>query len=143
MNSAFEQFVRSALREALNVDPARFPDRAPRTRLDEAGVVPLKPDLCLLEDQLVVWAGDAKYKRLPVGAYRNADLYQLLAYAVALDLPGGMLIYAADEGVSAAEHVVVHAGKRLRVVSLDLLAPRARVLQQIGSIADHIRLRAV
>ena len=138
MNSAFEQFVRRALREALNVRAERFPDRPPRTRLDRAGVVPLKPELCLVEDEQVVWAGDAKYKRLPAGAYRNADLYQLLAYAVALDLPGGTLIYAADEGVSAAEHIVVHADKRLHVVALDLLAPRAGALQQIASIALHI-----
>ena len=27
----------------------------------------------------------------------NADLYQLLAYATALDLPGGLLIYAKGE----------------------------------------------
>lgn len=142
MNTAFERFVRSALRAVLHVDAARFPDRPPRARLDEAGVVPLMPDLCLLEDRRVVWVGDAKYKRLPVGAYRNADLYQLLAYAVALDLPGGTLIYAADEDVSAAEHIVVQAGKRLRVVALDLLAPRAKVLRQIEAIADRIGLAA-
>jgi 5-methylcytosine-specific restriction enzyme subunit McrC len=80
-----------------------------------------------------------RFVLLANGGYQNADLYQLLAYAVALDLPGGMLIYAADEGVSAAEHVVVHAGKRLHVVALDLLAPRAKVLQQIGTIAHRIR----
>ena len=142
MNSAFEQFVRRALRDALNARAERFPDRPPRTRLDRAGVVPLKPDLCLIEDEQVVWAGDAKYKRLPAGAYRNADLYQLLAYAVALDLPGGTLVYAADEGVSTAEHIVVHADKRLHVVALDLMAPRAGVLRQIASIALHIERSA-
>jgi 5-methylcytosine-specific restriction enzyme subunit McrC len=143
MNSAFERFVRRALRralEALGVDDARFPDRPPRACLDEADEVPLKPDLCLLKEGRVVWVGDAKYKRLPAGAYRNADLYQLLAYAVALDLPGGTLIYAADEGVREAEHVVVQAGKRLRVVALDLSAPPAKVLQRIGAIAHRIGL---
>lgn len=139
MNRAFEEFVRNSLREALRVDRSAFPERSPKYRLDEAGVVPLKPDLCLIGGQRVVWAGDAKYKRLPVGAYRNADLYQLLAYAVALDLPGGMLIYAADEGVHAAQHVVVNAGKRLDVVALDLLAPPAKILQQMAAIARHIQ----
>ena len=80
--------MRSALRTALRVDKSRFPDRAPTTRLDETGVVPLKPDLCLANDQRVLWVGDVKYKRLPATTYQNADLYQLLAYAVALDLPG-------------------------------------------------------
>lgn len=142
MNSVFERFVRKALRFALGVEDARFPERPPRARLDEAGVVPLKPDLCLLQNGRVLWVGDAKYKRLPVGAYRNADLYQLLAYAVALDLPGGTLIYAADEGVRAAEHVVVQAGKRLRVVALDLSAPRSKVREQIAAIAHRIGVAA-
>ena len=69
-------------------------------RLDEAGVVPLRPDLCMLDQQQILWVGDVKYKRLPVAAYLNADLYQLLAYAVALNLPYGTLIHAADEGVA-------------------------------------------
>lgn len=128
--------MRAAL--GLRQDHSRFPERPPRTRLDEAGVVPLKPDLCVVEGQRIVWVGDAKYKRLPAGAYRNADLYQLLAYAVALDLPGGTLIYAADEGVSEAEHVVVQSGKRLHVVALDLSASPAKVLHRIGAIAHRI-----
>lgn len=139
MNTAFERFVRRALREALRVDEGRFPDRPPGAWLDEAGVVPLKPDLCLLEDRQVVCVGDAKYKRLPAGAYRNTDLYQLLAYTVALDLPSGTLIYAADEGVSEAEHVVVRSGKRLRVVSLDLSARPAMVLRQIAAVARRMK----
>jgi 5-methylcytosine-specific restriction enzyme subunit McrC len=125
------------------VDTSRFPERPPTTRLDEAGLIPLKPDLCLLQERKIIWVGDAKYKRLPVGAYRNADLYQLLAYTVALDLPGGMLIYAADEGVRVAEHVVIQAGKRLRVVALDLLAPRTNLLQQVRTIAQDIRMSAL
>ena len=39
----------------------------------------------------------------------NADLYQLLAYATALDLPGGMLIYAEGEA-----EPVVHEGPAFR-----------------------------
>lgn len=140
MNTAFERFVRSALRAALGVEGARFPERPRPVHLDEAGVVPLKPDLCLLESGRIAWVGDAKYKRLPAGGYRNADLYQLLAYAVALNLSGGTLIYAADEGTAAAEHVVVQAGKRLRVVALDLVAPRSALLHQIQELARQIAL---
>lgn len=139
MNIVFEKFVRSALRVSLDANLARFPERSPVLRLDEAGFVPLKPDLCLLADGRIVWVGDAKYKQLPVGGYRNADLYQILAYAVALNLPGGTLVYAADKGVSTAEHVVMHADKRLRVVALDLQAPHIKVLQQISSLANEVR----
>jgi 5-methylcytosine-specific restriction enzyme subunit McrC len=132
MNQVFEIFVRTALKVALVLDVQRFPERAPSLRLDEAGAVPLKPDLCRVEDQRVAWVGDAKYKRLPSGTYRNADLYQLLAYATATGLPSGTLIYAADEGVSAAEHVIMETGKRLHVFALDLLAPQAVILRQMG-----------
>jgi 5-methylcytosine-specific restriction enzyme subunit McrC len=138
MNDVFERFVRSALRMALDVDVKRFPERAPFLRLDEAEVIPLKPDLCLVEDQHITWVGDAKYKRLPSGAYRNADLYQLLSYAVATGLSSGTLIYAADEGVSTAEHVVLQAGKRLHVVALDLSAPPAAIRRQIKVLAEGI-----
>jgi 5-methylcytosine-specific restriction enzyme subunit McrC len=143
MNAVFERFLRTALREALGVDPSSFPERPPQTSLDVAGVVPLKPDLCLLDRSAIVWVGDAKYKRLPMGGYRNADLYQLLAYSIALNLPGGTLVYAADEGVTAAEHIVVESGKRLRVVALDLTAPKSNILTQIRSLAASIRPRQV
>jgi 5-methylcytosine-specific restriction enzyme subunit McrC len=143
MNDVFESFVRSSLRAELGLDMASFPNRPPRTRLDQAGVVPLKPDLCLVEERRVLWVGDAKYKRLPAGAYRNADLYQLLAYAVALDLETGTLIYAADQGVREAEHVVVRAGKRLRVVALDLSVRPKAILRQIQEIAHPIRVCTV
>lgn len=139
MNEVFEQFVRRALREALSCNPAYFPDKAPETKLDKAGTIGLKPDLCLLDQQQVVWVGDAKYKRLAATGYQNADLYQLLAYTVALDLPGGHLIYAADTGVSEAEHVVVRAGKKLRVTTLDLTAPQKMLHQQIAAIGARIQ----
>ncbi len=138
MSSVFERFVRRALRAALRVTVARFPDRPPKTYLDEAGLVPLRPDLCLVDSQQILWVGDVKYKRLPAVAYLNADLYQLLAYAVALDLPEGTLIYGDNEGIVAAEHVVVQSHKSLRVVALDLSAPRTKLLAQITSIAKCI-----
>lgn len=138
MNNVFERFVRRALRAALRVDAARFPDRPPKIYLDEAGLVPLRPDLCLVDNRQVLWVGDVKYKRLPAASYLNADLYQLLAYAVALDLPEGTLIYGDNEGVFAAEHVVVRNRKRLRVIALDLSAPRTKLLAQINSIAECV-----
>ena len=140
MNDVFERFVRGALRTALRVDTRRLPERAPKIRLDKRGIIPLKPDLCVLNHQRVIWVGDVKYKRLPMAAYLNADLYQLLAYAVALDLPDGTLIYAADEGVAAAEHVVRHSYKQLRVIALDLSAPWRKLLEQINDIARCIPL---
>lgn len=39
--------------------------------------------------------GDAKYKEVGPAGVEHADLYQLLSYAVASDLPGGLLVYGA------------------------------------------------
>ncbi len=143
MNAVFERFVRNALRTALGEDSQTFPDRPPPCHLDTARTILLRPDLCLLNrDRAILWVGDAKYKRLPAGAYQNADVYQLLAYALAFDLPGGLLIYAADTGVNSAEHVVVHGGKRLHVVALDLSAPPSAILQQVDGIARAVKERA-
>jgi 5-methylcytosine-specific restriction enzyme subunit McrC len=123
------------------VAPRNLPDSAPTLRLDEAGAVPLKPDLCLIEQDQIVWVGDAKYKRLAEGEYRNADLYQLLAYTVALNLPSGTLVYAADVDAHSAEHVVVRAGKRLRLVALDLCESPRGVRRQVDALARRIERR--
>ena len=65
--------------------------------LDEDGTVSLRPDLVWREGSSWTFVGDAKYKYIRDGNVPNADLYQLLAYVTALDLPGGMLIYAKGE----------------------------------------------
>jgi 5-methylcytosine-specific restriction enzyme subunit McrC len=140
MNAVFERFVRRALRDTLGVGARTLPDRVPPSTLDTAGVVPLRPDLCAVEDQRIVWVGDAKYKRLPSGAYQNADLYQLLAYTTVLGLPSGTLIYAADKGVKSADHVVARSGKLLQVQALDLAAPPSSIRQQLAAIASRTGL---
>ena len=57
----------------------------------------LAPDLTWWDGPTCTFVGDAKYKRADDGHVPNADLYQLLAYATALDLPGGLLAYAQGE----------------------------------------------
>lgn len=142
MNLVFERFLRRALRVALELDEATFPDRAPSAYLDLGDRVRLQPDLCIARGEEWLWIGDAKYKRLPSGAYQNADLYQLLAYAVASDLDDGMLIYAADEASRAGTYIARGVGKQLRVVSIDLSVPPSALRHQIDDVADRVR-RAV
>ena len=91
----------------------------PRVTLDEAGRVSLKPDLSWWDGPICTFVGDAKYKRIENERVPNADLYQLLAYATALDLPGGLLVYAQGEAEPVA-HRIRHAGKQLEIVALDL-----------------------
>ncbi len=69
---------------------------------------------------------------------KHPDLYQLLAYATAFELPGGLLVYAADESVPVV-HEVGPSGTRLEVVTVDLNGEPAEILSSISAIADRVR----
>lgn len=147
MNEIFQEFVTVALREclALSEDRFRSDDRLSgeyRVYLDEAGLVHLKPDLSWWDGRVCTFVGDAKYKRTKDERVPNADLYQMLAYATALDLPGGLLVYAEgnDEGGPfTREHRIRHAGKQIHVVTLDLAEPIASLEGEIRSLAATVR----
>lgn len=143
MNRVFQDFVTLALREALGLSDRTFrSDRGIRgVTLDEGGRVALKPDLSWWDGQDCKFVGDAKYKRVRDERVPNADLYQLLAYATALDLPGGLLVYAQGEAEDVA-HRVRHAGKRLEVSALDLSGTIDHVLDRIDILAKRVRALA-
>lgn len=140
MATVFENFVVVALREALGATPRTFPQGASGRKLclDDEGDITLEPDLSWWQNDRCVFVGDCKYKRAKVEGVPNADLYQLLAYTTALDLPDGLLIYAAGE-YPAGTHTVSHAGKRLHVVTLDLAGEPSKVLSEIERLADRVR----
>lgn len=140
MNDVFQRFITRALREALGSSEREFGERYIRT-LDEGGKVHLKPDLVWQRSGRVVLVGDAKYKRVQDDRVPNADLYQLLAYATALDLSGGLLVYAKGEA-DVATHTVRHTGKRLDVMALDLGGSLNDVLHRVGGkggVAERVR----
>ena len=153
MNAVFQEFVTAALREKLAPygGKLRSDKGLPSAYLDEERRVALYPDLVWQEGGRCVFVGDAKYKRIPNREHgdradrasnaeraSNADLYQILAYATALDLPGGMLIYAEGEA-NEATYTVRHAGKRLQVVALDLSGTLDEILARVGAIAEDAR----
>ena len=141
MNLVFQEFVTVALREALGVSANAFGERA-ISSLDRSGKVSLRPDLVWRDGGRDVFVGDAKYKKTAGHAVPNADLYQLLAYTTALDLPGGLLIYAEGED-EPATYEVRNAGKRLEVAALDLSGTLDEVLGRVGCLVDAIRESAV
>lgn len=135
MNQVFQEFVTVALRERLGVTERAFGEHVIGW-LDWEGRVSLRPDLAWRDGARWMFVGDVKYKRVDRRA-RNADLYQLLAYATALDLPGGLLIYAEGEPEPAI-HTVRHAGKRLEVAALDLSGTLEGTLARVGTLAQRI-----
>jgi hypothetical protein len=138
MNVVFEDFVVAALRRALDLTPAVFPQGAAGKELllDRAGAVRLRPDLSWWTGERCAFVGDVKYKRTRAPGVEHPDLYQLLAYAVATDLPGGLLVYAAGEA-GPATHTV--DGRELQVTALDLAGPPDSVLGQIATLAGRVR----
>lgn len=132
----FEQFVRTALQEASGLPKSDFPVGDSGLRLDEHDQVVLKPDLAVRRAGRWCFVGDVKYKR-DRGEGQGADLYQLLAYATATDLPDATLIYA-DGPTGPRHHVVRFAGTRLHLRHLNLSRSPQDVLQQLGAIASQL-----
>ena len=132
--------VRAALRTAFGATHEQFPDqpRAHNLFLDTGHRVRLNPDLGLRIDGKWRFIGDVKYKRdSNTGGGFNPDLYQLLAYATAADLPDATLIYA-DGPASAPSHQIRHTTTNLHVHHLDLDQPPAAVLRDLGHLAADI-----
>lgn len=143
MNQVFEDFAVVALRESLDVDAREFPQGDGKLRLDEAGMLTLRPDISWWTEGRCQFVGDLKYKRVGRSGGKHPDVYQLLSYVVAADLSAGMLIYAAGEADEAV-HDVVHVGRRLTVTSVDLSGSPQEILAEIAAVAAQIRsMRAI
>ena len=140
MNKAFEDFVVIALRESLGAGKGAFPQGAKGRpiHLDEGGVINLKPDISWWDGTTCRFVGDVKYKRIKAEGILHPDLYQLLAYTVALDLHEGLLIYAKGEAAEV-EHVVNFAGKRLHVHAIDVSGAPDEVLADVAHLATIVR----
>ena len=141
MNVVFQQFVTRALREALGVDDRTLRSdkglRGDHVSLDEDGRVGLEPDLSWWDGPRCTFVGDAKYKYIKDGA-PNADLYQILAYVTAFDLPGGLLIYAEGER-QCDSFRVRNAEKRLEIAEVNLAGDVDELLRRIDQLAERVQ----
>ena len=140
MNVVFQEFVTRALRKSLGESERTFrSDKGIRSiTLDKDGEIPLKPDLSWWNGQTCTFVGDAKYKNVEDRPVPNADLYQLLAYTTAVNLPSGLLIYAHGEAQEVVYHVN-HAGKRLAVAALDLSGTIDNLSARVDELAIRVR----
>lgn len=141
MNEVFERFLRTALRDALRLSEREWPDRERRRllTLDKGGRIELIPDLMWRSrvEETPAFVGDAKYKRIEPDGFRHADIYQMLAYCTAADLPSGLLIYAADE--ASARYEVKHASKTIEVATLDVSRTPDLVLTEVKRLSRTVR----
>ncbi|GGB86622.1 hypothetical protein N798_04075 [Knoellia flava TL1] len=138
MNDLFQRFVterlRRELRGTLNVVDE------PTVHLGLGRQVAMQPDLVFREPgREVCYVADVKYKLATDARGRSGDYYQLLAYATAMDLSEGMLIYCRRQ--DDTDHSVVtvrNAAKKLVLRSVDLGGPPEHVEQEIAALADTI-----
>ena len=141
LNKVFQEFVTVALREALGLSRKTFSEQWTGS-LDTGDKVRIRPDLVWREGGNPCFVGDVKYKNLTRESDNNrvpnSDLYQLLAYVTALDLPGGMLIYAQGEA-EPADYTVRHCGKALKVAALDLSGDLEQTLAGVRKLAEQIK----
>ena len=136
MPEVFEDFVCAGLRVVLDRHGGR--GRLPWPGfLDEARVIPIRPDLVWELDGSPRMVADAKYKSEKPAGFPQADLYQLLAYCTALDLTDGHLVYARGEEV-AAVHRVHGTAVRIHCHTLDLEDDPAGLVSQLDSIAGRM-----
>lgn len=138
MNVVFEAFLYRALLEKLRLSEKVFPRGNAALRLDIKRRVTLRPDLTWWQYGRCIFVGDAKYKRLTQPDGVHGDLYQLLAYAIAADLPGGLLVYAhsTDQPIT---HDVINIGKTLVVESIDISGEPEAILAEVDRIAAIVR----
>ncbi|GAA3541494.1 McrBC 5-methylcytosine restriction system component [Nonomuraea rosea] len=134
MARVFEDFVTVALREALADDGGHCVLQDGH-HLDEDRQIRIVPDFVRYSgDGIPVAVADAKYKAEKPEGFPDADLYQMLSYCTALNLPEGHLVYAKGNATHAA-HRVRHAGITIHQHALDLDQPPAELLDEIGALA--------
>ena len=142
MNKAFEDFVASRLTRYLHgqlLVRTQKPDQ-----LDTDGHTRIIPDLTFEHHPgLPAYVADTKYKITSSGFGREADYYQILAYATALNLPEGMLIYCQHDGTTPPRQISVrHLGTQLTTWALHLNRAPRHLEQDMQELAGHILLRA-
>jgi 5-methylcytosine-specific restriction enzyme subunit McrC len=139
MNKVFEVFVAARLSRHLS---GRLTVCPQHTRpLDLDGNVAIRPDLVFKRGADVVYVADTKYKISTDGYGRDADYYQILAYATALDVPEGMLIYCQRDGSVPPRGIKVgKLGTRLVALAIGLSGTPEDVEQRLLELADDIAI---
>jgi len=135
MPVVFENFLCTALGEAMSTKiPGRW-EKPAELHLDVAGEVPIYPDFVYLMNGRPAALADAKYK---AGHQRvREDIYQMVVYCTSLAIPRGHLVYA-EGGREPLVDQVRHSGVQVMQHALDLGQPRDRLLAAVARLADEL-----
>jgi 5-methylcytosine-specific restriction enzyme subunit McrC len=139
MNRVFEDFVSTALREALrrHGGDVRF-QASSHLDADPQPSLLIRPDITWWRDGRCLAVVDAKYKSIANASMPNADAYQMLAYCIAHRQRRGFLIYAHDAGERPRVHTIRHSGHVIDVRTLDVSLEPDAVLEQVEALAGEL-----
>lgn len=136
MAKVYEDFVTAALTEAFRSHGGwcRAQDRH---HLDVDDRIAMRPDLVWYLDGAPAVVLDAKYKAEKPAGFPDADLYQMLAYCIALGLPDGHLVYAKGNALEVG-HEVRGVGVFIHAHTVDLDTQPAELLRQVDDLARRV-----
>ena len=140
MNKVFEDFLSTALTDAMARYGGAVQLQYNRRYLDHEQALRLKPDITWWKRGRVRAIVDAKYKRLVDVRFPNADAYQMLAYCTAFGLPQGFLVYARDAEQRSRLHHIEAAGTVIKVRAVNVERQPEDVLGQVDELAAEIAL---
>ena len=140
MAKVFEDFVTASLSEALGKYPGRtvaqYKTYMDVPRSDGKRRIVLKPDVVHFIGKKPALIFDAKYKAASAnGQYPNADHYQMLAYATAINRTDAWLVYAGT-GIPT-ERGVLNSEIKVHECPIDLSGTPSEILTRIESISEH------
>lgn len=107
MATVFESYITSRLRAHLADESLDVTAQDRRWWLDADRAVALRPDIVISHNGKPLTVADTKYKLLSdgQGAAPNGDVYQALAYALALKVPSAHLLYVSGDVLAQTLHV--------------------------------------
>lgn len=144
MNRVFQQFLETALREAMRKEHGGELRRETRGWLDESvdgkkAHLELKPDISWWRSGMPRAIVDAKYKSLvDKKTMPNADAYQMLAYCIGFGLPRGFLVYAKEADEPVGSRRIVKHGYEIEVRSLNVEKEPKQLLADVDTLAREI-----
>lgn len=142
MNRVFENFLSATLRDELESRGGTVRLQHGIGHLDREEKINLVPDITWWRSGRCHAVIDAKYKALGGASLPNADAYQMLAYATALGLERGYLVYAKDADEVSRMHTVSKTATTIDVTAVDVEREPDEVLAQVRGLAARITASA-
>jgi 5-methylcytosine-specific restriction enzyme subunit McrC len=140
MNEVVELFVSEELRQRL--EPSLSVKLQYPSHLDTNNEVRIKPDIVVIGSGGPLVIADVKYKLIEeLDEVRNADLYQVAAYASALGVSHAVLITCRGEGSPTSEIVSIRTRNTNVAISIwpvDLTNTIDVIHRQLDEMADRV-----